>query len=193
MLYNNKISKAISFSIKTHEVYQKQKRKGKDIPYIVHPLTVGIILSRACADENTVVAGILHDTIEDSVPEKKVSQKMLRERFGTEVAKLVQSVSETKELSWEDRKKEIVERIKTFTHNSLLIKSADLISNITEIVDDYEHSSEAVFKNFGAPKEKLIQNYLRTISAVTTKWPANPLTKDLELISKKLQFILNIK
>ncbi len=77
MLYNYKISRAIRFSTKTHEVYQKQKRKGKDIPYITHPITVGLILSRAGADENTVVAGILHDTIEDSVEEKKVSEEML--------------------------------------------------------------------------------------------------------------------
>ena len=45
MLYSYKISRAIRFSTKTHEVYQKQKRKGKDIPYITHPLTVGLILS----------------------------------------------------------------------------------------------------------------------------------------------------
>ena len=56
MLYSNKISKAIRFSIKTHEIYQKQKRKGKDIPYITHPLTVGLILARAGADEDVVVA-----------------------------------------------------------------------------------------------------------------------------------------
>jgi guanosine-3',5'-bis(diphosphate) 3'-pyrophosphohydrolase len=95
MLYSYKISRAVRFSLKTHEVYQKQKRKGKDIPYITHPLTVGLILSRVGADEDTVVAGILYDTIEDSVPEKKVSSEMLEKRFGKEVAELVQSVSET--------------------------------------------------------------------------------------------------
>ncbi len=42
---------AIRFSIRTHEVFQKQKRKGKDIAYINHPLTVGVILARAGATE----------------------------------------------------------------------------------------------------------------------------------------------
>ena len=46
MLHTEKIAKAIRFSIRTHEVYQKQKRKGKDIPYITHPLIVGLILAR---------------------------------------------------------------------------------------------------------------------------------------------------
>ena len=63
MILTPKIKKAIRFTTKTREVYQKQKRKGKDIPYITHPLAVGLILARACASEDVVIAGILHDTI----------------------------------------------------------------------------------------------------------------------------------
>ncbi len=131
MIYTNKIQKAIRFSVKTHEVYQKQKRKGKDVPYIVHPLTVGLILASAGASEDVIAAGILHDTIEDSIAEKKVTQEMLAERFGDHVAGLVVSVSEMrKDLSWEERKHEAFEHIATFSHDSLLVKSADLISNV---------------------------------------------------------------
>ena len=43
MVYTDLIREAVSFAIKTHEIDQKQLRKGKDIPYITHPLTVGII------------------------------------------------------------------------------------------------------------------------------------------------------
>lgn len=77
MIFTPAIKKAIFFSVKTHEVYQKQKRKGKDIAYITHPLTVGLILARANAPEDVVIAGILHDTIEDSVDNKKVTREML--------------------------------------------------------------------------------------------------------------------
>jgi len=86
MIYTQKIQDAIYFSVKTHEVYQKQKRKGKDIPYITHPLVVGLILAKAGASEDVMVAGILHDTIEDSIDEKKVDKEMLSERFGDAVA-----------------------------------------------------------------------------------------------------------
>ena len=113
MIHTQRIQKAIRFAIKTHEVYQKQKRKGKDIPYITHPLTVGLILARAGADEDTIVAGILHDTIEDSAPGKKVSREMIAERFGVNVAQLVESVSEpNKELPWDERKRNACDRIK---------------------------------------------------------------------------------
>jgi (p)ppGpp synthase/HD superfamily hydrolase len=63
MIFTPKSKKAIRFATKTHEIYQKQKRKGKDIPYITHPLAVGLILARANASEDVVVAGIVHDTI----------------------------------------------------------------------------------------------------------------------------------
>ena len=190
MFYSYKINDAIRFSIKTHEVYQKQKRKGKDIPYIIHPLTVGLILSRTGADENTIVAGILHDTIEDSVPEKKVSQEMLEKRFGKEVAVLVQSVSETdKSLPWEDRKREALEHIKVFSHNALLVKSADVISNASEIIEDYKRKKDAIFSRFNAPKEKILQHYLRIITAIMERWSDNPLTEDLQNIAREIQWL----
>lgn len=194
MLYSQKISRAIRFSIKTHEVYQKQKRKVEDIPYIIHPLTVGLILSRAGADEDTVVAGILHDTIEDSIAEKKVTTTMLADRFGERVADLVASVSEQrKELPWEDRKQDALEQIQTFSHNSLLIKSADIIANASELADDYERDGASVFGHFSAPKEKLLQHYLRAITAIVERWPENPLAEDLDGVASKLQLIKTIK
>ena len=69
-IYTDKIRRAIKFASKTHNQYQQQTRKGKVIPYITHPLTVGIILSLAKAPEDVIVAGILHDTIEDSPKDK---------------------------------------------------------------------------------------------------------------------------
>jgi hypothetical protein len=190
MLYSNKISKAIRFSIKTHEVYQKQKRKGKDIPYITHPLTVGLILSRAGADEDVVVAGILHDTIEDSVSGKKVTKEMLEARFGNKVAELVANVSETnKELSWEERKNEALEHIKSFSHEALLVKSADIISNNSELIDDYEHDGEVVFERFNAPKEKILHHSLLAINAILERWSENPLNEDLKSVARGVQNI----
>ncbi|MFZ1720119.1 MAG: HD domain-containing protein, partial [Candidatus Moraniibacteriota bacterium] len=105
MIYTNKIEKAIKFAGKTHNHYQEQKRKGKNIPYIAHPLTAGIILALAGASEDVIVAGILHDTIEDSIDEKKVTAEMIAERFGEKVRDLVLSVTEMdKSLPWVERK-----------------------------------------------------------------------------------------
>ncbi|MCX6747825.1 MAG: HD domain-containing protein, partial [Candidatus Nomurabacteria bacterium] len=127
MIYTQKIEEAITLAIKTHEIDEKQKRKGKDIPYITHPLTVGLILSLAGASEDVIIAGILHDTLEDSINEYKVTKEMIAEQFGDNVMQLVLSVTEQdKSLSWEVRKAEALEHIKTFSHDSLMLKSADL-------------------------------------------------------------------
>src|SRR3989338_7318819 len=101
------IRDALRFALETHEIYQKQKRKGKDIPYITHPLTVGLILARAGAWPHIIAGGILHDTMEDSVPEQKVTYEILSERFGPSVADIVRDVTEPdKDLPWAERKQE---------------------------------------------------------------------------------------
>ncbi|MDD5083529.1 MAG: HD domain-containing protein [Candidatus Moranbacteria bacterium] len=161
MVYTNKIRKAIKFAIKTHDVYQKQTRKGKSVAYITHPLTAGIILASAGASEDVVVAGILHDTIEDSISEKKVTEAMLEERFGRNVAQIVLSVTEQdKKLSWDERKQAALEYVRHFSHDSLLVKSADILSNVSESIDDYKRHDETIFERFNAPKEKVIYHQL---------------------------------
>jgi len=182
-----KIQKAIKFATKTHEVYQKQKRKGKDIAYITHPLTVGLILAHAGADDDVICAGILHDTIEDSIEEKKVSLEMLKERFGENVANLVLAVTETdKSLPWEERKKLAKEHIKNFSHEAVFVKSADILANTKELSEDYEKEGEPIFMRFNAPKEKLLKNYLETITILIEKWPDNPLAQELRFVSSEI-------
>jgi hypothetical protein len=185
-----KIQKAIKFATKTHEIYEKQKRKGKDIAYITHPLTVGLILSAAGAAEDLVCAGILHDTIEDSIPAKKVDFDMLEKRFGTEVANMVLDVTEQdKSLSWESRKEQAIEHIKAMSNNSLLLKSADIVSNLSELVEDYDKEGEIIFDRFNTSKDKKIKSDLKTINAIVVRWSGNPLKEKLVYLANKLQII----
>jgi (p)ppGpp synthase/HD superfamily hydrolase len=188
--YSSRLQKAVCYATEIHEVDQKQKRKGKDIPYITHPLTVGLILARAGAREDVIIAGILHDTIEDSLPTKKVTQQMLAGRFGDGVAALVASVTEfDKELSWEQRKLEALAHIENFSPDSLLVKSADIIGNLTELIDDYERIGDDVWKRFNASKKNLLGNARRVITALLQRWPQSPLAGDLRDIERRLNSI----
>ena len=144
-------------------------------------MIVGLILARAGASEDTIVAGILNDTMEDSVAEKKVTKEMIAERFGTRVADIVESVSQpNKELSWEERKEEAYHHIAGMAHESLLVKSADLISNISDMITDHRAEGDDTFSRFNAPLEKIIAHYMRMIDAIGKKWPGNPLNEDLQ-------------
>ncbi|MBU4217053.1 HD domain-containing protein [Candidatus Parcubacteria bacterium] len=191
MKFTPKIQKAIKFSIKTHEVYQKQKRKGKDIAYITHPLTVGLILATAGASEDVIIAGILHDTIEDSIVAKKVSEDLLAERFGAEVATMVASVSEmNKGLSWKQRKQEAVVHIAQLSNEALMVKSANLLANINEMFDEYARDGDKVFQNFNAPvpkKMNILSNHCEVITSLLKRWKDNPLREDLLFARRELR------
>jgi (p)ppGpp synthase/HD superfamily hydrolase len=112
------------------------------------------------------------------------------ERFGKQVMELVLSVTEQgRGLSWEQRKKEALDHIEHFSDESLLVKSADILSNGRELLDDYAREGEEVFSHFSAPKEKVLENQLKIIAAICEKWPANPLTQDLLCLAGELQLI----
>jgi (p)ppGpp synthase/HD superfamily hydrolase len=113
---------------------------------------------------------------------------MLSERFGEEVAQLVESVTESdKSLPWEERKREALEHIKSFSHEALLVKSADTLGNVSELIDDFEREGDAAFANFNAPKEKIIENYLNIVNAILAQWKENPLRMDLQNIATSLE------
>lgn len=192
MIYTQKMQKAVRFAIKTHDIYQKQLRKGKPVAYITHPLAVGIILSRAGVEEDVVIAGILHDTIEDSIEEKKVTFEMLNERFGTRVAKIVHDVTEEdKALPWDERKARALSHIADFTQETLLVKSADTIANCADLINDHAHQGDLAFQHFFAPKEIFVGHYIKVIDAINQKWEENPLRNDLMYVKKELLDIKN--
>ena len=101
------ILKAAEFAVRAH---MKQVRKGTDIPYVVHPLGVGRILSENKCPDECIIAGILHDTLEDT----DITYEDLKEEFGVEVADIVKGASEPdKSDTWENRKKHTIEYLKT--------------------------------------------------------------------------------
>jgi (p)ppGpp synthase/HD superfamily hydrolase len=181
MEYTQKIKEAIHVAIRVHELDQKQKRKGKDTPYIIHPLVVGLILARISRDEDVVVAGILHDTIEDSVDTKKVTINTLKKRFGNDVAIMVDSVTEkNRNVPWVERKKQIVKKVPFLSKKALLIKAADTIANCTELISDFRREGDDTFRRFNVPKEHLIEHYVEIIEAIKKTWPSHPLRSDLD-------------
>ncbi|MFA6130855.1 MAG: HD domain-containing protein [Patescibacteria group bacterium] len=184
------VRRAIEFAIQVHEIDQKQKRKGKNIPYIVHPLTVGLILAKAGAPDHVIVAGILHDVVEDSIPEKKVTLELVREQFGPSVADMVRDVTEEdKSLSWQERKLQARKHIATMELPSLWVKTGDVVSNLSEILSDYKKDGDVMFQRFNAPKEAVIENYRALLDSMLLRWgedSENPLVMDLRTLASNL-------
>ena len=101
---NERISQAIHYATDMHS---RQLRKGTDIPYIVHPLETMQILLSMGADVHLMIAGVLHDVLEDTDAKAEDIVRM----FGQEVCDLVQMHSEDKSLSWEARKQHTIDSL----------------------------------------------------------------------------------
>lgn len=82
--------------------HKDQLRKSGE-PYIIHPLCVAIILAELELDKETIVAGILHDVVEDTV----LTVQEISEEFGDEVALLVDGVTKLTQLNYSKDKVEI--------------------------------------------------------------------------------------
>ena len=84
------------------DAHEGQKRKSGE-PYIIHPLCVAIILAELELDKETIIAGLLHDVVEDTV---MTSEDVTRE-FGAEVALLVDGVTKLTQLNYQHDKIEV--------------------------------------------------------------------------------------
>ena len=142
------IFQAIEFAAGAH---RGQYRKGSKIPYIIHPLNVGkILIEHVCSDE-VVIAGILHDTVEDT----PVTLDNIRQEFGLKVADLVEAASEPdKSDTWENRKKHTIRILKNLSHEAMILVLADKLDNIRAIREGLERDGEGVWERFNRPREK---------------------------------------
>ncbi len=122
--------KALAFSAEKHT---KQRRKDVDkTPYINHPISLANILAkRWVIDENVLCAAILHDTIEDT----DTTVEELQEHFGEKIKSIVLEVTDDKSLEKSVRKQKQVEHAASISHEAKLVKLADKIANITDIIN----------------------------------------------------------
>ncbi len=122
--------KALAFSAEKHRT---QKRKDIDkSPYINHPIALANILAqRWVIDENVLCAAILHDTIEDT----KTTADELRKNFGEKITSIVLEVSDDKSLEKEVRKQLQIDHAASLSKEAKLVKLADKIANITDIIN----------------------------------------------------------
>lgn len=125
------VRKAYRFAEKHHK---GQKRESGE-PFIEHPLQVAKILAEHSLDIQTIVAGLLHDTVEDT----KASIETIKKEFGAEVANLVDGVTKIKELhvtNWEERHAESIRKMIMASAQDIrviFIKLADKLHNMRTV------------------------------------------------------------
>ncbi len=137
----NRIEEAIEVAAQAHD---GQFRKGTHTPYITHPYAVGLMLMNAGCSDAVVIAGILHDTVEDT----DLTLECIRKNFGEPIADIVDGCSENKSLRWRERKTERIEALKTATTEICLVTCADKLHNLRTVISEYDDIGDAVWERF---------------------------------------------
>jgi guanosine-3',5'-bis(diphosphate) 3'-pyrophosphohydrolase len=124
------ILKAIRFAAEKH--IDQRRKDSKSSPYINHPIQVAETLWTVgeIRDLNLLVASILHDTVEDT----GTNPEEIRAEFGEDVLALVLEVTDDKSLPKQERKQLQVETAPHKTHSAKLLKLADKICNVRDIL-----------------------------------------------------------
>jgi guanosine-3',5'-bis(diphosphate) 3'-pyrophosphohydrolase len=123
--------KALEFAAAKH-----RRQRGKDAensPYINHPIAVATVLAveGGVTDEATLIAAILHDTVEDT----QTTYSELEQKFGAEVTGLVRELTDDKSLEKAERKRLQIEHAPHASPRAKEIKIADKICNVRNLVD----------------------------------------------------------
>ncbi|MFN5167726.1 MAG: HD domain-containing protein [Pseudomonadota bacterium] len=122
--------RALAFSADKH---RNQRRKDADAsPYINHPIALANVLAHegAVVDVVPLAAAILHDTVEDT----NTTRAELVGHFGEEIASVVMEVTDDKSLLKAERKAAQVEHAPSLSRAAKLVKLADKISNLRDIL-----------------------------------------------------------
>jgi (p)ppGpp synthase/HD superfamily hydrolase len=154
------VEKALQIASKNHE---GQYRKNTDVPYITHPVAVGMMLLKSGYSEEIVAAGILHDTVEDT----PLTLDEIKWEFGPKMAELVEGSSEPdKSLPWKVRKEHTIEFLQTAPEDIRAVVCADKLHNIRSIMRDYEKVGDEVWSRFNAGKEQQKWYYTNIVESL---------------------------
>jgi myo-inositol-1(or 4)-monophosphatase len=141
------LDRAIVFAVRAHA---GTERRGKGVPYIVHPMEAVEIVATMTADQELLAAAALHDVVEDT----DVTVEDLRAEFGDRIAELVASESDTfeegvsEEDSWHARKKAAIERLARSSHDAKMVALGDKLSNMRAIARDYAVKGDSFWNIF---------------------------------------------
>ena len=157
-MYSFEIEQAIKAAAILH---QDHTRKGSiAIPYFTHLVSVMMIVRDYTSDETTLVAALLHDTLEDT----DYTAEEIRGDFSKEIAGIVLTLTEPtgpdgEELPWLERKQRYAKQIKKGPEEAVLIAAADKIHNFRTMIEQYHTDHHGFLQDFAGTLEERLEGY----------------------------------
>ena len=149
---------ALEFAAEKHRL---QKRKGTEIPYISHLLSVAGLVLESGGDEDLAIAGLLHDAVEDAedISGEEMSDR-IRSKFGDRVADIVDGCSDAKSSPggskppWRSRKEEYIKHLRSASDDVLRVSIADKVHNARSIATDQDRLGAELWTRFSSTSEE---------------------------------------
>jgi len=144
------IDRAIIYAVNAHKGVP---RRGRDFPYIVHPLEALTIVATMTSEPELLAAAVLHDVVEDT----PCTVEDIRAEFGDRVAELVDAETEkhdhssrSREESWRDRKLAALEALRQSSRDVKIVALGDKLSNMRAIARDFARYGDDFWNQFHA-------------------------------------------
>lgn len=162
LVLSHRYADALQFCFKIHT---HQRRKGGNVPYIAHLLSVSSLVLEHGGREDEAIAALLHDAVEDcgGLP----MLKKIRQRYGDSVAAIVEGCSDSfaespdaKE-NWRARKMRYLDHLIKADRSTLMVAACDKFHNLSNTVRDLRASGVAIFSRFRAGPADQIWYYTR--------------------------------
>jgi GTP pyrophosphokinase len=169
------------------QLHATQCRKGGDIPYLSHLLAVSSIVIEHGGNEDEAIAALLHDGPEDQGGLATLNE--IRERFGDQVADIVEDCSDTfekKKPDWADRKKAYIAHVVVAGPSTQLVSMADKLHNARSILMDYRTKGEDLWTRFNGGREGTLW-YYRALVTAFSKAGRSPLFDELDHTVSELE------
>lgn len=193
--YSDKINHALAFAAKHHD---RQVRKGTSLPYLTHPANVAVILTRYDRDENVVVAGILHDVVEDCVRDGYTGESLkqrIGDKFGDEVLQTVLQVTNRRldddgvELSSADKKSDFLERLSESADSARWVCAADKIHNVHSILSDLRRTvdPQMIWLRFNGGRSATVKWYRDIHDRLASLGFDAPIMRELQFAVEALE------
>ena len=161
---SSRLSDAIAFATEAHS---GRFRKAENTPYILHPMETASIVGGLINDEDVIIAGLLHDVVEDA----GITLTELGERFGRRVAELVAGETEDKRFNlpadstWQIRKEESLADLRNTDDLGLkILWLADKLANIRSFYRLYLKHGDGLYEFFHQKDKKAHAWYYRTVA-----------------------------
>jgi (p)ppGpp synthase/HD superfamily hydrolase len=191
-MYTFKVEQAIQAAALLH---QDHVRQGQiPIPYVTHLVAVMMILRDYTSDENTLVAALLHDTLEDT----DYTAKEMKTDFGEEVTDLVLTLTEPKstaenKIPWLEIKKQYAKQVRSGSKEAVMIAAADKSHNFRSIIDEYGDNHNEFLQTFGKNLEDRLEAYQSIANAINNRLKDGIVHEFNHTFEAYKQFIFNVQ